>query len=100
MDWFKLTGLGRDIRPNKNSKKNIATKSPSILATKFVAFKVGVFCNAMDDSICSSTILDVKLTESWGESKTIPRETLTGRHSSFSFSTAVKLRWRPRLIYL
>ena len=60
MDWFKLTSLESDIRPNINSKKNITPKSPSIQAAKFVACEVGVFCSAKHDSICSPTILEVK----------------------------------------
>ena len=71
MDWFKLTGLGLDIRPSINSqkKKNIAPKSPSIQATIFLACKVGVFCSAKDDSLCSSTILDVKTDTELGRIK-------------------------------
>ena len=70
MNWFKLTGLGLDIRPNINSqKKGIAPKSPSIQATKFLACKVGVFCSAKDDSICSSSILDVKTDTELGRVK-------------------------------
>lgn len=84
MNWFKLTGLGLDIRPNINSqKKDIAPKSPPIQTTKFLACKVGVFCSAKDDSICSSTISDLKTDTELGR--------VTVCRSSLSFLIAVKM---------
>ena len=84
MDWFKLTSLESDIRPNINSeKKNITPKSPSIQAAKFVACQVGVFYSTKHDSICSSTILDVK---GW-------------RPAAPPLVFQLLSRWRPRQIY-
>ena len=84
MNWFKLTGLGLDIRPNINSqKKDIAPKSPPIQTTKFLACKVGVFCSAKDDSICSSNISDLKTDTELGR--------VTVCRSSLSFLIAVKM---------